>query len=359
MTLSILYILGSLQAIFLAFLLFKTRNMKWEGNLYLSYLLLIVASLLAIFSARILLNESIYPWLFWPITATPALIGPCFYFYIRSFYTQEIVLSRSKVLHFIPFILLITIFFPETIANPASGLELIDSATTIKKTLFTSYIKSILILGYLLYCLRLLSDEKLKSLLYQPGRKFLQVIIFLFLIVTVIGSFLSTLRWLGLSELYLADNVELSALSVFTYLLAYYVFYYDVKPIKIKDKYVNSALTESARKELSDSIKKLMGEHLLFLEENYSAKLLTAKLGISEQYLSEVIALEFKSNFNNLSNQYRFEHFKQLLLQDSNNNLLDLAYASGFKSKSSFNRVIKEYSGMTPKAFRMFILNSN
>jgi AraC-like DNA-binding protein len=358
MVLSLLYIMGAFQGLFLAFLLFKTRHSKWLGNLYFSGLLLIVASLLGIFSARILLGDNIYPWLFWPITATPALIGPCFYFYIRSIYTQTISFKRSFLLHLIPFVLLILTFLPETLADPVGGLQLIDISTTITKTFYTSYIKSILLIGYLLYCLYLLSNEKVKSQFPIPARKFLQITIGLFVLISVIGSVLGSLYWLDIYKYPLADNLELGSLAIFTYLLAYYAFYYDVKPLIIKEKYVNSALTQSARIELADNLKHIMEEQLLFLDERYNAKFLTEQLGISEQYLSEVLALEFNSNFNTMSNQYRFEYFKRLLMQQHGKNLLDLAYASGFKSKSSFNRVIKECSGMTPKAFRSYILES-
>lgn len=351
--------MGSFQGLFLAFLLFKTRHNKWQGNLYLSGLLLIVTGLLGIFSARILFGDKIYPWLFWPITATPALIGLCFYFYIRSIYTQTVSLKRSDLFHFLPFMLLILIFLPETLADPVNGLALLDSETTISKTLYTSYFKSILLIGYLLYCLRLLNQEHVKSQFPLPAQKFLQLTIGLFTLISVLGSIFSSLFWLGIYKHPLADNLELGSLAIFTYMLAYYVFYYDVKPLIIKDKYVNSALTPSARTELAQNIKSLMEEQLLFLDDQYSAKFLTARLGISEQYLSEILALEFNSNFNAMSNQYRFEHFKQLVLQQSSKNLLDLAYASGFKSKSSFNRVIKESTGMTPKAFRESILNDS
>jgi AraC-like DNA-binding protein len=359
MVLSILYIMGAFQGVFLAFLLFKTRHNKWQGNIYLSGLLLIVACLLGVFSARILLGEAIYPWLFWPIISTPALIGPCFYFYIRSIYTQTMSLNRNDLLHLIPFLLLLLTFLPETLADPVRGLELLFSATTITKTFYTSYTKSILLIGYLLFCLYLLSIEKVKNQFLIPALKFLKLIIGLFILVSIIGSILSSLYWLGVYNYPLADNWELSALAIFTYLLAYYAFYYDVKPLIVKDKYVNSALTKSARMELAGSIKNLMEEQLLFLDDSYNAKFLAAKLGVSEQYLSEVLALEFSSNFNSVSNQYRFKYFRKLLLQQPSKNLLDLAYASGFNSKSSFNRVIKECSGMTPKAFRESILNND
>jgi AraC-like DNA-binding protein len=356
---SILYILGAIQGVFLAFLLFQTRHKKWPGNLYLSVLLLIVASLLGIFSARILLGTAIYPWLFWPITATPALIGPCFYLYVRSIYTQSKALKPNALFHLLPFVLLILIFLPETLAEPAMGLQQLDASATVNKTFYTSYIKSILIIGYLLYCLKLLASETIKIYFPLQARKFLQFVIGLFVLISISGSALSTLYWLAIFDLPWADNLELGSLTILTYLLAYYVFFYDVKPLIIKDKYVNSALTKSARVELATTIKQLMEEQMLFLNENYSAKFLATELGISEQYLSEVLALELNSNFNSFSNQYRFNHFKQQLQLQANNNLLDLAHASGFKSKSSFNRVIKDYSGMTPKAFRIHLLNKD
>jgi AraC-like DNA-binding protein len=51
--------------------------------------------------------------------------------------------------------------------------------------------------------------------------------------------------------------------------------------------------------------------------------------------------------------------FKMQVLANSGENLLNLAFVSGFKSKSSFNRIIKDHTGMTPSAYKAHILSSS
>ena len=95
----------------------------------------------------------------------------------------------------------------------------------------------------------------------------------------------------------------------------------------------------------------------IFTQENYSAKYLSQILGVTEQNLSETLALEFDSNFYEYSNKHRVDHFKKLLKNKPNNSLIDLAYESGFTSKSSFNRSVKSVTGLTPSHLKAKLIS--
>lgn len=64
-----------------------------------------------------------------------------------------------------------------------------------------------------------------------------------------------------------------------------------------------------------------------------------------------MIKLSPYENFYDLINTYRIEAIKQQLLT-SDEQIIQLAYQNGFKSKSTFNKIFKEKTGMTPKAYK-------
>ena len=64
--------------------------------------------------------------------------------------------------------------------------------------------------------------------------------------------------------------------------------------------------------------------------------------------------LELKKNFYTFVNELRIEEVKEKLRDPKNDNLkiLSLAYDSGFNSKATFNRIFKQYVGLTPLEFK-------
>ena len=104
---STIYILGMLQALLLATLLFKTRNSRWTGNIYIAAILIVIALLLGVFALRLTQGLAIYPFFFWLVVSTPVLIGPLFLFYIRAFQSRFNLFDKRNLLHLLPFIALI------------------------------------------------------------------------------------------------------------------------------------------------------------------------------------------------------------------------------------------------------------
>ncbi|WP_449397875.1 helix-turn-helix domain-containing protein [Chryseobacterium wanjuense] len=62
----------------------------------------------------------------------------------------------------------------------------------------------------------------------------------------------------------------------------------------------------------------------------------------------------FQKNFFQYVNEYRIEHAKKLLKDNSKNKLsiLGIAYESGFNSKTSFNTTFKKLTNQTPSEFK-------
>ncbi len=88
---------------------------------------------------------------------------------------------------------------------------------------------------------------------------------------------------------------------------------------------------------------------------NLTLDTLAIKTGIKKHYISEILNVYQQKTFYQYINEYRIDYFKKLVEEsidkDETINFLSLAYESGFKSKSSFNRYFKNIVGKTPSEY--------
>ena len=87
------------------------------------------------------------------------------------------------------------------------------------------------------------------------------------------------------------------------------------------------------------------------LEPRLSLQELARRFGMNQAYVSRALNQGFGLNFSSFINGLRVEHAKKLL-HEERLGLLEIAMASGFGSKASFNRAFKLFSGVTPSAYR-------
>ena len=96
---------------------------------------------------------------------------------------------------------------------------------------------------------------------------------------------------------------------------------------------------------------------LAYAEENFSDSNLTARRvaeisGVSQQRLAKLFRDFVGTTFTHWLACYRISRAKELL-RHSNQKILDIALASGFGAISSFNRVFRKQTGITPREYRM------
>ena len=120
--------------------------------------------------------------------------------------------------------------------------------------------------------------------------------------------------------------------------------------------YSKSGLSEAKKKALADILSGHMTTVKPYLNEDLNLNLLADQADIKSAHLSQIINQQFNMNFYDYINQYRIEEVKSRLRAGDMEHLtiLGLAYECGFKSKSSFNRYFKKYTGMSPTAFKKF-----
>jgi AraC-like DNA-binding protein len=119
-------------------------------------------------------------------------------------------------------------------------------------------------------------------------------------------------------------------------------------------KYAKSGLDPETFERVKSEIDEKMKFGKFYLDENMTLTLLASKVELNPTYLSQVINQGYGINFHDFVNKYRVDAAKQMLRSEENDHLsfLGIALECGFKSKSTFNKFFKKYSGMTPGDFK-------
>ena len=95
-----------------------------------------------------------------------------------------------------------------------------------------------------------------------------------------------------------------------------------------------------------------------YLDPSLSLSKLAQQFGQTEREFSACINADYGVHFFDFVNQYRVNHAKNLLLSEPDTSVLDVAYQSGFNSKSSFNSAFRKHAGETPSSFRRQVTQS-
>lgn len=101
-------------------------------------------------------------------------------------------------------------------------------------------------------------------------------------------------------------------------------------------------------------LNKLMLEDKVYLEPRFSLSQLSRLSSIPSRQLSRYILQSSSKNFKVYINGFRVLHAQKLLTQKetSHNTMYYIAFESGFNSESTFYKIFKEETGMTPKQYQ-------
>ncbi len=133
---------------------------------------------------------------------------------------------------------------------------------------------------------------------------------------------------------------------------AWFIYFRRVR-LKTK-KYKTSALDAETAEQVLPKLLHLVEQEQVYLDPNLTLKKLSERLMIHYNYLSQIINEKLGHSFNDFINKYRIEEAQRKLLdpRQGQKNVLEIAYDTGFYSKSVFNTAFKKFTGMTPSEFK-------
>jgi AraC-like DNA-binding protein len=126
-------------------------------------------------------------------------------------------------------------------------------------------------------------------------------------------------------------------------------------------KYNKSTLTTEQATDIKAQLEQLMASERCFLEDDLTLAALASRLTLSPHHLSQVLNESMQTSFYDYINELRVAEVARCLRDPaySSQTVLDIALASGFSSKTTFNTVFKRAIGLTPTAYRAQQASSN
>lgn len=120
-----------------------------------------------------------------------------------------------------------------------------------------------------------------------------------------------------------------------------------------KEQEINKTKNISQNVDVSqlEQLYKTLKEQRYYEDETLSLQKLSTYLEMKPTELTDLIKLSEYENFYDLINSYRIDAVKQDL-RSSSEQIIIIAYNNGFNSKSAFNKIFKEKTGLTPSAYR-------
>ena len=154
----------------------------------------------------------------------------------------------------------------------------------------------------------------------------------------------------------LGDHIIGVYISVIIYVISFTVIknsgFFRQAPLTEQLKYKSSSLTFDQQQVSLQKLKQLMNNEKPFLKPDFSLPELADQLKTTVHTLSQVINDGLGKTFFEMTAEYRVNEAKQLLKDQPNIKVEEIAEQVGYNSKSSFNTAFKKLTGMTPSEWR-------
>ncbi len=360
-----------LHCYFISIFLFTAKK---ENRVH-SRLLAIIFIQLSIWHTSIFLEltgvYSEHPWLIAWLTLLTPLFAPGLYFYVCSLSTPKVwSLSQQSHWHWYIGVTLVVLelFFalaPGNIKIMQLTSDIPDEGVVGAKLLWLSFTLNILQLvqfaTYMILSIRALlkHGDKIRDLFSNLENKtlaWLRNYIFFVCLFIALGSF------------HLADiSSEYSWVAHIILVMSFSLLSLQQKPVfaeetsptigpqenqpKEEVKPLKNKLPIERRNRIADKLRALMKGEKLYRDPDLTLRKLSDAIGVSTHHVSETLREEIGQNFYDYINSCRIAE-ACALLKSTSDATIDIAYAVGFNSRSTFSAAFKKHKGGSPANFR-------
>lgn len=336
------------SSVFGAFLITQGRGKKTSNSLLASFLFA-----LAIHMGFNLHFELNLNWGLPDITNSFGfLYGPLLYLYISSLIYKEAQIRKADLIHLLPWLVILLASLVTNIPNWITGISIIISIigyltlSLIKIRHYHRVIKNtesrfsaiamiwmqrfiyglfIIVIIDAIHSAMLINSMVMENIFYA-------------LLIGALLFFVTSLVFNGLRqpEIFLGLTLEDEAISK-----------------AAQEKYSGSKTQEEEIVRIGSQIEEYFQTQKPYQNQELNIQNLAEQLGHSARIISEVINRHFEQNFSEFVNSYRIEEAKALIeAADHKTTILEILYAVGFNSKSSFYTSFKQHTGITPSEYK-------
>lgn len=375
-----IFFIASFNALFFLVLFLQKKPKLLHDRILIAWLLYLgAATAIYAFVMDYFLDS---PFLSSGIIALFLLHGPFLYLYVSALTSDYKKFKIKDIWHFIPFVAFILyLFIASRFPAYAEGIRVDHVTEGGHKTplLFVIFLVLTALSGPIYFFLAHRKYREIKNSVHEFSSKDINLD-WLGKLITIFGIVWTVLILIAIihhvfhmfSMVFCTDGLFLS-LSIFIILIGYFelrqkkvfISYSAEKaekkiPIEPEAKYAASKMEGGELKKCCNKVGQYLQAEKPYLDSDLTLPKLAEDLNISTHHLSQVINEMHGENFFTFINTYRVAEVKRKI-QDpkfEKYSLLGIALESGFNSKSAFNRVFKNLTGMTPSEFRKSLASS-
>jgi len=362
--LSVIELLGAVPGIFFS-IIFLGKKKGGLGNKSLGLGLLFYSFiLLSIYLGRI----GVFPYsreLHVFSNAAISISWPLFYFYIGLVTFEISDVGKKQLVHIIPFLIYFCAF-----VLPVLFIGECSIALFVVSSLFTFAVSIFYTIKIIVFLQRFLKrsnnyfaeDDAVKVLwLKTTVLLWMGIIILQTLFIPFKDLLISYLPFIGHVHAILINFTSVAWIYAFAYFAITHPDLFE-RSKKVVDALTKGDNKEKEKYQISDNYEDLIEKRLKttiendkpFLNEQLTLPELAESLKVPSYLLSRYINKAFKKNFVTYINDLRIDVVKEKLLNPELKNLsiLEIAFESGFRTKSAFNSYFKKTVGTTPSDYR-------
>lgn len=297
------------------------------------------------------------------INLLPLTYGGFLFLYVRSL-TQAAVLQWRDIIHFAFFILGIIVSTPFLSLAGDEKLALLEQMTEANTPISIRIFSLLMPLTATLYGFAAYFLLRGHSKTSTQKLSWLKIILCLNMLIWVVV-------WLSILAPSYLHQLNMTVIYLLVSLVIYMIGYFSLhqpdvfirreltensdRAQETKDatpKYGDNRLPDELREHIWSALETYIHAQTPWRESNLTLSQLADNIGIASHHISQVLNDHHGLSFNDYLNQYRVNAVCAELQNANNQNLLDIALACGFSSKSSFNAIFKKQTGKTPSEYR-------
>lgn len=364
----VLYI-GIVQSFFAGLMIATKKPKQLSDKVMAAWLFLI--SLEMMFS----LGKEYYNQLL-AFTFIPFTYGPLMYLYVRFLTSEKPRFHWVYWLHFVPFFVffILTFVYRQRQVIILNDFFKKDTFFALRMIYGFSFIVSISAYSILSFIHIANHQKKIKDLYSYTSQRitlnWLKIVSISFSVIYLSMFIAGAMNIFGATQSYDPLIFSYSGLTLFAFAFSIYGYkqqeifrYYAARNgnnHEVDSKYERSGLKEEDARKYLDRLLEYMEKEKPWLNGELSILDLSKALNISRHHLTQIINERLNKNFYMFVNEYRVREVIRKMKDPAYRHytLLGIAFDSGFNSKSSFNTIFKNATGMTPSQYREKIMES-
>jgi AraC-like DNA-binding protein len=359
----ILYV-GISQSFFSGLLISTKKPFTIANRLMASWLYLICAELLFT-----LVNSKLLEMYSFPFVAFT--YGPLLFLYVKFMTRPEKKFNWLSILHFIPFVIFLTvsiIFRAQPLVDDLRKFFVPDRFISLRIIYSFSFFLSVTIYSILAFIDINRHQKNLMNLVsYTSGiitLNWLKIISISFYAAYFILFILGGINMLGNYIPFDPYFVIYGFITLFSFVYSFYgikqpvIFGQELKSDSNfkteQEKYAKSGLKEEQANKYLKTLISFVEEKKPYLDRDLTIQDLSSMTSIPRHYITQILNEKHKKNFFTFINEYRVKEVIERYSDPkfSNYTILAIAFDAGFNSKTTFNSIFKNQTGLTPSEYR-------